>query len=102
MPPSERAAGRVILKAILCPNGSVGRVGIVAGASKQLNESAIEPRERSNLRLQLKTKNESRSTSNWNIHLTFPDSWVDVGVRAPLLHRASIGWLGVVAALEFL
>ena len=38
----DHASGRVILKVVFCPHGSVGRVGIVAGVSDQINERAIK------------------------------------------------------------
>ena len=36
------ASGRVVLKVVLCPHGSVGRVGIIIGASDQINDLAIK------------------------------------------------------------
>jgi hypothetical protein len=38
----DQASSRVILKAVFCPNGTVGRIGLVLGLSNALNESAIK------------------------------------------------------------
>lgn len=38
----DRARGRIILKAVFCPNGTVGRVGLVLGQSKEMNESVMK------------------------------------------------------------
>lgn len=38
----DRAPGRVILKAVFCPNGTVGRVGLVLAPSKEMNESVMK------------------------------------------------------------
>jgi protein TonB len=39
---ADRASGRIILKAVLCPNGTVGRIGIVVGLSNGMNDRTIK------------------------------------------------------------
>jgi len=55
---SDRASRRIILKAVLCPNGNVGRIGIIIGLSKEMNDSAISAAKK--IKFEAATKDGSR------------------------------------------